>query len=293
VIGATVASERAYGLAEGPLWDAERERIVWVDINRGEVHIGSLCDGFIEPASRVGFEETVGAVVCAQDGRLLVAGARDLYMVDVEGRRSRLASLVGAQQASRLNDGACDPAGRFLVGSMALDERAGQERLYRLDADGEVAVIDDELTISNGLAWSPEGSVLYSIDTTPGVVWSRSYEVASGACGERAVALRIDDGSPDGLCADADGNLWIAIWGAGEVRCYTPAGKRLATVDVPAPHTSSVAFVGPTRDTLLITTARDELSPEQLAEFPLSGHLFTAHPEVAGLPAAPWAGPPR
>jgi sugar lactone lactonase YvrE len=293
VIGATVASERAYGLAEGPVWDAERERILWVDINRGDVHIGSLRDGFMEPAARMGFEETVGAVVCAQDGRLLVAGARDLYMVDVDGRRSRLASLVGAQQASRLNDGACDPAGRFLVGSMALDERAGQERLYRLDADGEVAVIDDDLTLSNGLAWSPDGSVLYSVDTTPGVVWSRAYETASGACGERAVALRIDGGSPDGLCVDADGNLWIAIWGAGEVRCYTPGGKRLSTVDVPAPHTSSVAFVGPSRDTLLITTARDELAPEQLAEFPLSGHLFTARPEVAGLPAASWAGPPR
>ena len=165
--------------------------------------------------------------------------------------------------------------------------------LYRVDADGQVAVIDDDLTLSNGLAWSPEGSVLYSVDTTPGVVWSRPYEVASGACGERAVALRIGDGSPDGLCVDTEGNLWIAIWGAGEVRCYTPAGERLATVDVPAPHTSSVAFVGPARDTLLITTARDELPAEQLEEFPLSGHLFTARLEVAGVPTAPWAGPPR
>lgn len=293
MIGATVASERAYGLAEGPVWDAERERILWVDINRGDVHIGSLRDSFVEPATRVSFEETVGAVVCADDGRLLVAGARDLHMIDVDGRRARLASLVGAQADSRLNDGACDPAGRFLVGSMALDDRAGHECLYRLDADGQVAVIDDDLTLSNGLAWSPEGGVLYSVDTTPGVVWSRSYDVANGACGERAVALGIDDGSPDGLCVDADGNLWIAIWGAGEVRCYTPAGERLATVDVPAPHTSSVAFVGPGRDTLLITTARDELAAEQLAEFPLSGHLFTARVEVVGLPAAPWAGPPR
>jgi sugar lactone lactonase YvrE len=293
VIGATVASERAYGLAEGPAWDAERERILWVDVNRGDVHTGSLRDSFMEPATRVSFEETVGAVVCAQDGRLLVAGARDLYMVDVDGQRSRLASLVDAQKASRLNDGACDPAGRFLVGSMALDDREGQECLYRLDPDGQVAVIDDDLTLSNGLAWSPEGSVLYSVDTIPGVVWSRSYEVASGACGERAVALHIDDGSPDGLCVDTEGNLWIAIWGAGEVRCYTSAGKRLATVDVPAPHTSSVAFVGPARDTLLITTARDELPAAQLAEFPLSGHLFTARLEVAGVPTAPWAGPPR
>jgi sugar lactone lactonase YvrE len=293
VIGTTVASARAYGLAEGPLWDAQRARILWVDINRGDVHTGASRDGFIEPATQVSFEETVGAVVSADDGRLLVAGARDLYMIDVDGQRSRVASVVDTHQSSRLNDGACDPAGRFLVGSMALDERERQECLYRLDGDGQVTVIDDDLTLSNGLAWSPEGTVLYSVDTTPGVVWARSYEVASGACGERAMALRIDDGSPDGLCVDTEGNLWIAIWGAGEVRCYTPAGERLATVDVPAPHTSSVAFVGPARDTLLITTARDELEAEQLAEFPLSGHLFAAHIEVAGVPTVPWAAPPR
>jgi sugar lactone lactonase YvrE len=292
VIGATVASARAYELAEGPVWDAERERILWVDISRGDVHTGSLHDSFMEPAARVSFDETVGAVVCADDGRLLVAGARDLYLVDADGRRSQLASLVDARKASRLNDGACDPAGRFLVGSMALDDRVGQECLYRLDADGEVAVIDDDLTLSNGLAWSPEGSVLYSVDTAPGVVWARPYEVASGACGERSVALRIDDGSPDGLCVDAEGNLWIAIWGSGEVRCYTPAGERRTTVDVPAPHTSSVAFVGPARDTLLITTARDQLSAEQLAEFPLSGHLFTARVATAGLATTSWVGGP-
>lgn len=290
MIGATVASARAYGLAEGPVWDPERERILWVDISRGDVHTGSLRDSFMEPAARVSFEETVGAVVCADDGRLLVAGARDLYVIDQSGRPSHVASLVDAQKASRLNDGACDPAGRFLVGSMALDDRVGQECLYRLGADGEVAVIDDDLTLSNGLAWSPDGSVLYSVDTTPGVVWARPYEVASGACGERSQALRIDDGSPDGLCVDAEGNLWIAIWGRGEVRCYTPAGERLATVDVPGPHTSSVAFVGPARDTLLITTARDELEAEQLAEFPLSGHLFIARVATSGVATTSWVG---
>jgi sugar lactone lactonase YvrE len=290
VIGATVASARAYGLAEGPVWDAERERILWVDINRGDVHTGSLRDNFMEPAARMSLEETVSAVVCADDGGLLIAGARELYVVELDGRRSPVASLVDAQKASRLNDGACDPAGRFLVGSMALDDRGGQECLYRLDADGQVTVIDDDLTLSNGLAWSPEGTVLYTVDTAPGVVWARPYEVSSGACGERTMALRIDDGSPDGLCVDAEGNLWLAIWGAGEVRCYTPAGEQLATVDVPAPHTSSVAFVGPARDTLLITTARDELGAEQLDEFPLSGHLFTARVDAVGLATTLWVG---
>ena len=132
-----------------------------------------------------------------------------------------------------------------------------------------MTVIDDDLTLSNGLAWSPDGSVLYSVDTTPGIVYARPYNAVSGAWGERAVALRIaNGGSPDGLCIDAAGNLWIAIWGAGQVRCYTPGGELVAAVEVPAPHVTSVAFVGPELDTLLITSAREDDSPS-------AGHLFT------------------
>jgi sugar lactone lactonase YvrE len=291
-----VASERAYGLGEGPVWDAERGRILWVDIDAGEVHTGTLRDGVIDDATPlVRLDETVGAVACAPDGRLLVAGARDLHAVDPDGRRGqRLVALIDPATNSRLNDGACDPAGRFLVGSMALDDRQEQECLYRLRDDGQVAVIDDDLTLSNGLGWSPDGSVLYSVDTTPGIVWSRPYEPASGACGARACALNVADGSPDGLCVDVAGNLWIAIWGAGEVRCHAPTGELRATVAVPAPNTSSVAFVGPALDTLLITTAREDLTAAQLAEFPLSGHLFTARLSgVAGLPTTAWAGPLR
>jgi sugar lactone lactonase YvrE len=297
-----VASQRAYGLAEGPVWDAARERVLWVDINAGEVHAGSLHDGVIDDAAPLlTLDETVGAVACADDGRLLAAGARDLYVVGTYGRRSRVARLVDDDKDSRLNDGACDPAGRFLVGSMTLDDRTGQECLYRLGDDGRVTVIDDDLTLSNGLTWSPDGTVLYSVDTTPGIVYARPYDAASGAWGERTLVLRIDDGespggdsaSPDGLCTDAAGNLWIAIWGAGQVRSYTPAGELRTTVSVPAPHTSSVAFAGPGLDTLLITTAREGLSPEQLAEFPLSGHLFTARVNAIGLPATPWSGTSR
>lgn len=284
-----VASERAYGLAEGPLWDAARERVLWVDINAGEVHAGSLHDGVISDASPlVAFGETVGAVVCAENGRLLVAGARSVF---TPGEPDSATTMFDASQNSRLNDGACDPAGRFLVGSMALDDREGGECLYRLELDGSVTIVDQDLTLSNGLAWSPDGTVLYSVDTTPGIVCAGPYDPGSGACGERTLALRIDDGSPDGLCTDAAGNLWIAIWGAGQVRCYSPAGELCATVSVPAPHTSSVAFVGPELDTLLITTATEDLSPEQLAEFPLSGHLFTARVGARGAPTTPWSPP--
>jgi sugar lactone lactonase YvrE len=287
---ATLASELAYGLAEGPLWDEERERVLWVDINAGQIHSGSLEGGMIMPVGQVAFDETVAAVACSVHGQLLVAGHRDLYRVARDFRREVLARLVPAERNSRLNDGACDPAGRFLVGSLALDAREQEECLYQLSEDGSVAIVDDDLTLSNGLAWSRDGSVLYSVDTTPGIVWARPYEAATGTCGARAEIIRVRDEFPDGLCVDTDGNLWIAIWGAGQVRCYTPVGEHLATVAVPAPHTSSVAFVGPAREALLITTARDELSPAQLEEFPLSGHLFIARVDAVGVPTTPWSG---
>jgi sugar lactone lactonase YvrE len=291
VFAATVASDGQYELGEGPVWDGPRDRVLWVDINAGAVHAGHLEGGLITPDRHLQFDDTVGTVVCSRDGQLLVAGAHRIYRVNERSRCTVHAEPVPQAKASRLNDGACDPAGRFLVGSMALDGRRGEECLYRLEDDGAVTVIDADLTISNGLAWSPDGSVMYSADTIPGVVWARSYDLAGGACGPRREVVRLDHGGwPDGLCVDTDGNLWVAIWGGGEVRCYTPAGERLATVSVAAPHTTSVAFVGPDRDLLLITTATDQLSAAQLDEYPLSGRLFTAHVGAVGLPVTPWSG---
>jgi sugar lactone lactonase YvrE len=278
-------------LAEGPVWDEERERVLWVDINAGHVHSGSLEGDIITLGGQLSFDQTVGAVACSEDGQLLVAAQRDLYRVRRDSRPEVLASIIPADRQSRLNDGACDPAGRFLVGSLSLGAREREECLYQFGQDGSVAIVDDDLTLSNGLAWSPDGSVLYSVDTTPGVVWQRPYDVATGSAGARSAVVRLGDGSPDGLCVDTAGNLWVAIWGAGEVRCYSPAGDRLATVTVPAPHTSSVAFVGSARDILLITTARDGLSSVQLDVFPLSGHLFIAHVDATGVPTTPWKAP--
>jgi sugar lactone lactonase YvrE len=289
LFSAALASERSYGLAEGPLWDEERKRVLWVDINAGRIHSGSLDGDMITSAGQLSFDETVGAVVCSADGHLGVAGQRDLYRVERDSSREVLASVVPAAKNSRLNDGACDPAGRFLVGSLALDAREFDECLYQIGHDGSVAIVDDDLALSNGLAWSPDGSVLYSVDTIPGIVWARPYDPTTGSWGTRVAALRLVDGLPDGMCVDTNGNLWVAMWGAGEVRCYAPTGERLATVTVPSPHTSSVAFVGSALDTLLITTARDGLSSAQLDEFPLSGRLFVAHVGASGVPTTPWS----
>ncbi|GAA3340874.1 hypothetical protein GCM10020358_30050 [Amorphoplanes nipponensis] len=223
-------------------------------------------------------------MVCSAAGELLVAGAQTL-LTNPQTR------IVPAGERRRLNDGACDPAGVFLVGTLALDDPRGTEILVRVERDGSLTTLDDDLNLSNGLAWSPDGTLLYSIDSVPGLVRVRSYDAATGAVGPRREWLRIADGLPDGLCVDAEGHLWIAIWGAGEVRRFTPDARPAGVVTVPAPHTTSVAFAGPGLNRLLITTATAHLSASRLAAYPLSGRLFLADVGVAGLPVTPWAGP--
>jgi sugar lactone lactonase YvrE len=288
---AVTASREIYGLGEGPFWDSHRQRVFWVDVNAGTVHIGDLRDDQVSPRKQLTFPGTVAAVVCSARGDLLVAGARNLHTVSVDGVITPWLELIQGDKVSRLNDGGCDPAGRFLVGSLALDDRQRCEVLSRIESSGLVTVIDDDLSLSNGLAWSPDGTLLYSVDTTPGLVWVRGYHPETGAIGKRREFLQVTGGFPDGVCVDVDGNLWIAIWGAGEVRCYSPSARHLATVAVAAPNTSSVAFVGRNLDTLLITTASEQLSDSQRAQYPDSGRLFTCRVGTIGLPVPPWSGP--
>ncbi|MEV4168121.1 SMP-30/gluconolactonase/LRE family protein [Nonomuraea sp. NPDC049709] len=275
------ASAEVYSLGEGPIWDAARQRLLWVDIVAGAVYEGVLDDGMVTATRRHTFGSTVGAVAVSEDGGLIVAGKETLTRVGPDGRRTELARVLPEGARSRLNDGAVDPAGRFLVGSLAQDDRHGEEVLARLDGTG-LTYLDTDLVLSNGLAWV--GDRFYSVDTIPGTVWVRDYDADTGKTGPRREAFTITDGKPDGMCADAEGNLWIANWGLGRVECRTPTGELLATVETGAPHTSSAAFAGPDLDTLVITTSIQGLT----GPGPGDGRLFTAKVGVRGLPTPYW-----
>ena len=223
---AVPASEERYGLAEGPFWDGDRKRVLWVDINAG--------DGARRNPLRAARDPRDGAAP-PRDGRCGggLAGRASSWSPEHDACTSCLPrvpsapapSILPEHVASRLNDGGCDPAGRFLVGSLALDDRAYAEVLVRVDADGRSWCSTRISACPTAWRSRPTGDQLYSVDTMPGIVWVRDYDSATGAPVGVAKFLRLDGDKPDGLCVDDQGNLWIAMWGAGQVRCYSPSGE--------------------------------------------------------------------
>jgi sugar lactone lactonase YvrE len=287
---ATPATSERFRLGEGPVWDGPRGRLLWVDIEGGEVLEGALDGGAITVTGRIVFDTMVGAVTVAADGTLLVAAQEHLVVQHPDGTREDGPRVVPAGEARRLNDGKTDPAGRFLVGTLSLGGPSEREVLVRLERDGGLTVLDDDLALSNGLAWSADGRRMFSVDTLRRTVAVRDYDPGSGAVGPRRVHLRLEDGFPDGIAMDVAGHLWVAVWGGGEVRRYAPDGTLAGRVGTGAPHTSSVAFAGEDLRTLVVTTATSELGEEQLRAHPDSGRLLTVPVDVPGLPVAPWDG---
>ncbi|WP_051808174.1 SMP-30/gluconolactonase/LRE family protein [Actinoplanes subtropicus] len=273
---ATPVSDDAYELGEGPVWDPLRQRLLWVDILPGKVYAGRL--GPFTVDQEWSFDGMVGAVAVSAEGALLVAEQETLTRVDPDGTRTSLARVLPAGGGSRLNDGGVDPDGRFLIGSMSLTDVNGatDEKLVRLEG-GKLITLDHDLTLSNGLAWV--GDRFYSIDSIPRVVYGRDYPD-----GRREELFRIAGGLPDGMCADRDGNLWIAVHGAGRVERRTPAGDLLAVVELDSPQPTSVAFAGRDLDVLVITSATEGLDPVP----PNAGRLYACRVNTAGLPTPYW-----
>jgi sugar lactone lactonase YvrE len=294
---AVVASRSSYELGEGPLWDPDRGILRWVDILGARIHVGVLDgDQVAEQASwsLLPAPRTIGAVAAPAflgraQGTLVAAHDRVVH-VD-EDATEHLVALLCVDEPRRLNDGVTDPVGRYLVGSAPSGEHTFSERLWLIDHDGTVSVIDDDLGLSNGLAFSADGGTLYSVDTFSHVVRTRPYAVATGAVGERTDFVRVEDGYPDGIAIDSAGHLWVAVFGQGEVRRYDPGGTLVDVVRTPgAPQATNVVLAGPDLSTLVITTAREDMTDQDVAAHPESGRLFTTRVEVPGLPARPWRG---
>lgn len=284
-------------LGEGPAWDATRGVLWWVDITAGLVH---RFDPQTGDDRTVAVGSPVGAVALRRDETLLAAVAERLAILDpATGEVATLLAFEAADPPLRCNDGKCDPAGRFWVGRMAFDAAPGAGVLLRVDHDLTVVAQMAGLAIPNGLGWSPDGRTMYFTDSTWGEVRAYPYDPATGTMGAGRTLVRfaddasVPDGSvPDGLTVDAEGCLWVALWGGSRVVRIAPDGSLVGRVDLPVSRMTSCAFGGDDLADLYITTARgdDPANAADPAREPLAGGLFRCRPGVRGLPPVPFAG---
>ncbi len=276
-------------LGEAPLWDGDARLLIWVDITNGFVH---RFDPGTEHEEVFEAGQPVGAAVPTSSGRVALAANSGFLLLDpATGEIDPIVELEDPQPGTGMNDGKCDPAGRFWAGTKDVGGRA-LGSLYRLDADHRLTKVLTDVTTSNGLGWSPDRRTMYYIDSPTYRIDAFDYDVTSGAVSNRRRHVEIPRSweLPDGMTVDEEGFLWVAFWGGSAVRRLAPDGRADATVRFPVTQVTSCAFGGPDLSELFVTSARSGLTDAALSEQPLAGGLFRVRPGVRGLPSRPFGG---
>jgi sugar lactone lactonase YvrE len=265
-------------LGESPIWDAKTQTLYWVDILQKKIYANF--DLLIE------VDDLVGCVAPCKNGNLLL-GKRASF-VDFEpvtGKQTVFLTLNESVQ-NRINDGKCDPVGRFVVGTMDLNEKDATGSVYVWDGK-QASTLFRGVTISNGMAWSPNHQTFYYIDTPTRKIQSFDYDVQTGQVANGRVVIEIPElfGWPDGMTSDTQGNLWVAMWGGAQITKWNPnTGELLEKISVPVLQPSSCVFGGKNMNELFITSARKDMSESDLKNYPLSGGLFKVVTNVEGMP---------
>jgi len=255
-------------LAEGPRWDAATGRLLWVDIEGCKLHVLESGED-----RAIGLDAMVGVAAPTSSGAVLVALTDRLALVDLADESVRTLVRLPHGPALRSNDGACDAAGRFWIGTMDLDETPGAGALYRYD--GRLERVLDEVTLSNGIGWTRDDTRMYYIDSPMQRVDIFDFEVASGRIDDRRPFVSIDEseGIPDGLTVDDEGGVWVALYGGSCVHRYDQSGRLDAVLEVPALNVTSCCFGGDDGRSLFVTTAAPD------------GNVYVTQPGVSGPPA--------
>ncbi|MEP7137266.1 MAG: SMP-30/gluconolactonase/LRE family protein [Chloroflexota bacterium] len=283
-------------LGEGPIWDARTQSIYWLDILNKRIYAGA--DVLIE------LDEFVGCIAPRKNGGLILAlsgvaishadeGRSSFASLELDPVRATLLQPLTTEPAdNRFNDGKCDPRGRFLAGTMDMNEKDPNGSLYSFDGKTITKILGN-VTISNGMAWSPDHKTLYYIDTPTRTVRAFDYDLETGAIANPRKAIYVSEalGWPDGMTSDTQGNLWIAMWGGAKMTKWNPnTGELLEQIPVPAKNVSSCVFGGKNMNELYITSARIGLDEATLNQYPLTGGVFRLETNVEGMPTFEFAG---
>jgi sugar lactone lactonase YvrE len=272
-------------LGEGPVWDARTQTLYWIDILNKRIYANA--DIFLES------DETIGCLSLREDGGLIFTKRLSFWTCKADASNlTFLSPLDDEPPNNRFNDGKCDPRGRFLAGTMDMSEKDPNGSLYSFDGKSAKKLLG-EVTISNGLTWTPDYKTLYYIDTPTHEVKAHDYDLETGTIDHMRVVVRLPEslGFPDGMTSDMQGNLWIAMWGGAQVTKWDPnTGQMLEQIPVPAKNVSSCVFGGENMNELFITSARVGLDEETLQQYPLTGGVFRLETNVEGMPSFEFVG---
>lgn len=281
-------------IAERPVWDSATGSLLWVDITAGSIHRsapdharGMAREPHLQPWTDLAFPlgASVGAVALRDDGGLIAGVDATIRFVNASMQDDRDPIALDLPPGHRLNDGVCDPAGRFLIGTAGSSDDGV---LWSVDADGEVRVLLQSVTESNGLGWSADGTVLYYIDSGAPLIQCYAYDPCSGDVTRRLpdlIDLSDRPGVPDGLIVDADGCLWVPQWQGSELAQISPAGQVQRRWSVPVSQPTCAAVIGPSLGTLVLATSWETMDEADRAAEPWAGHLLVAGQEVRGAEA--------
>ncbi|GJQ34298.1 MAG: regucalcin-like protein [Anaerolineaceae bacterium] len=265
-------------LGEGPAWDEKTQTLFWVDIIQKKIYAG------IEVLAEL--DDFIGCLAPCKNGNLILGLRASFVDFDLDSSQQTVLYALSESATNRVNDGKCDPGGRFIAGTMDMNEKDPTGSVYSFDGTGARTLLHD-VTISNGMAWSLDYKKFYYIDTPTRQVKAFDYDLTSGEISNPRTAIRVPEslGWPDGMTSDTEGNLWIALWGGAAVSRWNPnTGQLLEQIQVPALHTSSCVFGGRDRNELYITSARKNMSEADLQKYPLSGGLFWVETKLEGMP---------
>ncbi|MFC7396638.1 SMP-30/gluconolactonase/LRE family protein [Chelatococcus sp. GCM10030263] len=277
-------------VGESAVWDEEHGHLLWCDIMEPAIYELDLASG---ERRRWGFEEPVGSFGLTRSGRLVVALGRSVQLFDRQsGRLEMLAADVETHPlVARLNDGKVGTDGAFWVGSMTKPNTQASASLYRVTADGRAERKVEGLGTANGLAWSPDGRIMYHTDSRGPWIDCWTFDPATGAISERRRfrTLSEEEGRPDGGATDSAGNYWSCGISAGCLNCFAPNSGLLARIPVPVLRPTMPCFGGRDLKTLFFTSLTEGLSADDLARSPLSGSVFSMPVDIPGTPVGRFA----
>jgi sugar lactone lactonase YvrE len=269
---------------EGPFWDDARQRLLLVDMLEGAI---VEVDGQ-GAATRHDYGKIAAVIRARRDGGYLLAQERRVLLLTPELTEDRALPELFADPAIRMNEGGCDPQGRFYIGTMAYDQTKGAGTIYRVDPDGSTAVVLTGATVSNGIQWNAAGDTVFYNDTPTGEIAAFDFDAAAGTLQNRRRFVGLDGGHPDGMAIDVEDGVWTALYGGSAVHRYDRSGALTQVVEVPgASQVTACTFGGEDRRTLFITTSRENLADDQE---PDAGSVFRFEAGVAGAAPHPFAG---